>query len=394
MKRALLLALPLLCASALADDTTSPALIKTGDGPAVLVTSQDETTYVPGDDIEAAEYRSPLNAILAFVHDRASADAAAPRVKALLAAQPDQPDLPYETGINVIDRFDCYGSAALKEALAPLFGEDFEDSPELIQFKETLMPMMAAMKAKVEDITRKLEAVNDEAGAAVAAAALKAYPNSTKESNEKLKAALEGIQLDMGDMYKVMAIINSQAADTADAACYAYAHAQQRREGGFPELKAAFLGMILTTDEELPAEIMQSLEPASIIACEQRAAALHAWLTLAANITDKASADAAADWMTAKDAELGVKLGSFWRELSPNVAPGMPQLDGAMEAAVAYLEHASPAWFGSEKLAAHLHYTPVDFDDEPEAEPIEIYDADEEEPTEGYGEDYNEPDGD
>ncbi len=390
MKRALLLALPLLCASALADDTTSPSLVKTGDGPAVLVTSQDETTYVPGDDIETAEYRSPLNAILAFVYDRATADAAAPRVKALLAANPDLPELPYETGIHLIERYDCYGSDALKEALSPLYAEILEESPELLQFKTSVLPLIDEQRAQVEELTRDMEAVSDEASAAKVAATIRSLREKTLERSGKTEAAMSEIKLGMGDMYRVMALLNSRSTDAADRLLYAYAQAQQGREGGYAELKAAFIGTLLNAEEDMPDEILQSLEPAALLACKRQAEALREWLGMAARISDKASADAAADWMTAKNTELGVELGNFWREPSMGIQPGVPQLAGAMDAAIAYLESLDPACFGSGKLAALLHYEPDEADAGPEPEPIEIYDADSEDAGMDADEDYEE----
>ncbi len=82
------------------------------------------------------------------------------------------------------------------------------------------------------------------------------------------------------------------------------------------------------------------------------AAAPREWLTLAATIRDKESADAAADGLMQKSAELGTPLHTSWHDYAARRKNHgcMLQLATVMENVVNYLRCASPAFFGSRKL--------------------------------------------
>ncbi len=302
---------------------------------------------------ERWEYHTPLNGILAFIHDRASADAAAPRVQALLASPEGKgARMPSETAIYLQETCNFHGSEALREALAPVMDEDDRtDSPELRQFKETCLPILDEMAAHINRLADILEAVQDEASAHEAVAALNASPDTVIELEKRLEATAQAIpQGSMADVYRAMAIMNQRLTPSTERLLHAFGHAQTRRESGFPGLEAAFFHALHPTG--LPDEFRQELQPQYLNACEQQAAALREWLTLAATIRDKESADAAADGLMQKSAELGTPLHTIWHDYATRRKNHgcMLQLATVMENVVNYLRCASPAFFGSGKL--------------------------------------------
>ncbi len=322
---------------------------------------------------ERREHHSPLNGILAFIHDRASADAAAPRVKELLASpEGKEAQMPNETAISLQGNYNFYGSAALKAALIPVLDEDDRhDSAELWQFMEHSLPIIDEMTTHINRLADILETVQDEAGASKAAAALKASPDTMKELENRLAAKAQSIPRGgMADIYRAMAIMNERRSPAAERLLHAYGHAQTRRAGGFPELEAAFFHALFPTG--VPEELKPELHPHYLNACEQQAAALREWLSLAAAICDKESADAAADWLTQKSAELGTPLNTCWQDYAKRRKHHgcLLQLSSVMENATTYLRYATPAFFGSEKLEQLLEVNPADFMPVPEVRPL------------------------
>ncbi len=337
-------------------------------GNALPVPADDEVVEIIGNSAasrarQQRQNHSPLNGILVFVYDRATADAAAPRVKELLASpEGKNVEEPLLTLAHVVERMDCYGSDALREALRPVLDErELVDSPELKQFRELALPIVDEMNALTVSITQLLEAVTDKDSAARAAEALSVSYAPMAELSARLQASGEQIRLGMGDMYRVAAIMNERRERIADRFLHAYAHAQSRPGGPFPELAEAIMGEgTADMSEEQQMMMRQQLEPSYLMHCERSANALREWLALASGISDKASADAAADWLEQKSAELGFPSGTCWHDYASNKLYHhcMYQLARVLENTTAYFYYAQPSYFGSEKLKAQFPPAP------------------------------------
>ncbi len=364
MTKALFFTLPLLAACALAESPgleSEPQPIPVEEGAeAVVVVSADDSN--PEDSYEAylgRKFHEPLHAILLFVFDKASADAAAPRVKDLLMAEEGKElRLTDYEELYLYHSFDCFGSTALKEVLTPLLF--YKDSPALQQFRKNFLPLLDGMFDQMAALADELEAVTDEASAARAAAALRAYPEACKEYTTQLDKAFRELRPGMATQYVMAAIIQGYPRATADRFVHAYAHAQGRVEGGFPEQEKALTELMEGGNARF-AVILEELTPENAATNEKLVAALGEWLRVAATIHDKASADAAADWLTQRDAEQGMPLLATWEYARRGLlCPCFSSMDMLMQNLRAYFAYASPAWFGSEKLEAlHKAYLPT-----------------------------------
>ncbi len=341
MLRHILLTLPLFAAVSLAEPAASESAAPTEDSYAA----------------EREEWRrsehNALNAILAFVHNRTSADAAAPRVKALMASPEGKGLKPTgDVALILYFGFQCYGSDALMETLRPLVsGEDklaFE-RPE--RLRRTMTPCMEEMMAQLDGISAKLAQVTDAESEATAIAAAKALPAFIMDMAQRMDTAVEKTQGDtdwtQDDAYIALAVRQLYPQPALDRLLHAYARAPHT-----PALEEALREAWEPLERLCSADFAPAASAGELAKQEALAAALHEWFDVAATITDKSSADAAADWLTKKNAELGRPL----MAISPYYARAqglclcLSALGARLEAADSYLSNARPTYFGSEKL--------------------------------------------
>ncbi len=158
----------------------------------------------PEDDDFAAEMEdfrrsqhNPLNAILAFVHDRASANAAAPRVRALMATPEGKGLRPSgEVGLFLYAGHQCYGSETLMAEIRSLVPEDV-DKPafrraELI--RTTMTPFIKEMMVQLDRISDALAQVKDAESEAAAIALAKTLPACITDMAARMDAAADWLE--------------------------------------------------------------------------------------------------------------------------------------------------------------------------------------------------------
>ncbi len=302
-------------------------------------------------------YHTPMNGILPFIHDKASADAAAPRLKAYVETTERAPEvLMSEHLLLHYYVADCYGSTALREVLAPHLQKYEGDT--LQQYRSTCLPLLKQMSGKMEALATEIETVANEAAAAKAAEAIMDFPDSLCELNKQMEAAAASINPCMNDIYIITAIAMGQTSHALDKLLHAYGHASARREGGFPELTRAV--HLLFTSSGMPERMLANMTPESLAAGEKIKPALGEWLDQAVNVRDTASADAAADWLAKKNAELNGQLTQAMKPAPMGfLCPCVSRLSTLVQDANHYLEYATPAFYGSEKLKALLASAPL-----------------------------------
>ncbi len=348
MKIKLLFALPLL----LAGTASANSLAPTGDA---LPPAQEETAPPLPDSASErlrSEYHNPLHGILSCVYDKTSADAAAPRVKALMAS-PEGANLNPAPEIWLFLYFghNCFGSAELQDALRKLLPENFDSAEKL---RSLAQPFMDELSAHLHSLAECVEQVNDADSEARAAEKLNALPTFMedwcKRADEAVSKGLEGGTSHRDDVYFHMAIVQVQPLPAIDSLRHAYGHACARNKSGFPALTAA----VQRASEPLvqltgnPFSAVNS--PEALAEAERQASAFREWLAVAAGVTDKASAEAAADWLETKNAELGFSL---MRAAGAAMEEGCCctlSLAITMEFADSYLRWATPSFFGSKRL--------------------------------------------
>ncbi len=348
MKTPPLFALPLACGLALAINPVPEPV------PAEASTEQiasAQTEQERQEQFMRDIYHTPFNGIMLFVHDRASADAAVPRLKALLDSQQTAEQL--KLSEHILEHYftqDCYGSSALKELLAPHMQKD--ETATVQQFRATCLPLWQQMDAGMLALAEEIEAVTDEASAARATAALRAFPESISALEEQLQQAMLPLNPSVNEGYLMTAMTMGSTMKVLDRLTSAYGHALAGNKERYPELNAAFRELF--TNAGIPSSMLDRMTPETVAQAEATAAALHEWLTVAATVQDKASADAAADWLEAKLRELGPGFrGAMLFQLSEGFPSlGLARLCGQVVTANYYLRYATPAWFGSEKLKA------------------------------------------
>ncbi len=303
---------------------------------------------VQGEQALRAHYHTPLAGILVFVHNKASADAAAPRVAALLAS-PEGRDavLRHEYLHYLYYRFDCFGSRALQDALVPMLNR--LESPSAREFRRRLRPSLASAYARMEEMTDVLNSVVDDASAKRAAAILRTY--TLKNHHVLIEAttkAQNGLLLTNTD-YQLPLGVRDRAEDRF---YHAWMRLRLRCKDCLSELQQALHFTLADVRVHPPMSAAQQEKRGQILA------AMHEWLDVAAGIHDKASADAAADWLERRNAALGVRLQDVRHEKSEKRESFrcicLEQLTLILEAAHDYLAFATPRYFGSEKLRRQL----------------------------------------
>ncbi len=354
MKPLLLLTLPFVCDLALAISPV-PEPVAAEQTQAVL--SPELTEEERQEQFMRGIYHTPFNGIMLFVHDRASADAAAPRLKLLLDSQPSGEELLHSE--HILEHYftqDCYGSAAFREVLAPHMQKD--ETATVQRFRTDCLPLLQQMNAGMLALAEDIEAVSDKASADKATAAIRAFPESIRELEEQLRQAMQPLEPSITEGYVMTCLNMGPTMKVLDRLIAAYARTLACHRDSYPELAEAFRELF--TNAGMPTTMLDRMTPESFAQAETTTAALHEWLNIAATVRDKASADAAADWLEAKHSELGPMLRS---SMHAQLADSFPSLSLArlsikVRTANYYLQYASPAWFGSEKLEKQLSPIP------------------------------------
>ncbi len=352
MMKSTLLALPLLAAVAAADGTPAPQVITpqntTPEQAAIIAAAQAEVR---------AQQHNPLNAILAFIHDRDSAEAAAPKVKAL-AATPEGKDLrmTHEAILFLFYAHNCFESDALREALVPLLPVQLG---EVEKFRAVVGPILADISAEMDGIAVIISQVRDEASEAKAVARLRALPAFIRERGDRLEAAAGDMAVAKEEyMYYVMATLQGQCQFAADRLMHTYARVQWNSGSSYTQMAEA-----IDAAWQAVAPMLGGTPPPDALAenmnrHEHIAFTVREWVKRARQVKDKAGADALADWMVERSKELGIPLG-LATFIHPDQSCVCTRVLGTvMRGAKAYLHYASPTYFGSEKLQTQMSLDP------------------------------------
>ncbi len=348
-----LLALPLLAAVAAADGTPAPQQVITPQN----MTPEQAAIIAEAQAQVRAEQHNALNAILAFVHSKDAADAAAPRVRALMASPEGKGlRLTHESILFLFYAHNCFESDALRAELTPLLPPQLGD---VEKFRKAVAPMLGELTAKMDRITRMMMHISDEGMEARAAAELRALPEFIMQLGERMDKAAGSIALDKEEnMYYVMAILQGQCQFAADRLLHTYARAQWNSGGSLDELREAFETSWLPVSRMLGGTPAPDFLTENMNRNEHIAYTVREWLKRAAEVKDRESADALADWMVEKSQELGIPLG-----LATLINPGQScvctrVMGTVMRGAKVYLHYATPAYYGSEKLQTQLMLDP------------------------------------
>ncbi len=337
MKAPLIPALALLTGLACANTPAAPA--PSAAEPPAAEQHELSPSGRQADEKARRQYHNALNGLLVFIHDTASADAAAPKIAALLATSEGKKlKLPNFTLISCYS-YDFFASAALKKALLPVL-------PKEPQGLEKLTTLLAEATGHLDAVTAALGEVKD---------------------SDTEKQAIESLQLHLPEAGNALVRANSAATHCAgpsafkahgqpmlalDRLLHAYGHAKGRIPGGCPALADAMDAALREHMEQTAFYDPHEITAENIHRHEAQAAALHEWFGVAAGIHDTATADAAADWLEKKNAELGVRLNSIPDHRIIAESPCLTLLEEAEANIYLYLVNAEAPFFGSGKLAA------------------------------------------
>ncbi len=351
MKHPLLITLPLLATSALANSFGPTEQLPAPEVPPPPAI-QPSCTEPTAEELLRREYHQPLVGLLAFIYDKESADAAAPCVVELLAHTRYVETYELKSLLRRL-RYGCdyYGSSALQEALAAL---QHEESVELQQHMKEAHELYLQVLACEAEYCQLLEAVCDDATATRAAEAMvpfmkrmEAFDAESSALSDKLSDSDDGMR----------AFVFQQKYQLLSRFLHTYGKVQASREGGYPVLKDTLRNILVTAlggeniSQSLTREIDALLADAARNECEQHHAAMREWLRRAATTSNKEEADALADWLEQQRKELEFPLG---RKLRPAYCICREHLEAMVEQANTYMQYAMPGYYGSQKLETQL----------------------------------------
>ncbi len=314
--------------------------------------SVPETEEYQPSERERRLYHNELNAILAFVHNRATADAAAPRIRALMGTPQLKDAEPHlEIWMELYFGHNCFGSSALLEALQAIQPNDFKTAEPL---RVALSPFMDELDETLFALAEIVAGVRDEASEARAIAALKAFPAFFLDWQGRMMTSLAEKPMCETDGWILLAIQGIRPLPQADNLLHAYVSVlhQQPRPALTAAMERAWKPLRKLTHTPFFAEL--TVSELSLRAAQVRA--LHEFVDIAAGIHDKESADAAADWARQKRQELGFPLLELGMSMGRGrcVCHNSLTLGISLRAIIGYFVHAEPAYYGSEKLKALL----------------------------------------
>ncbi len=366
MNNPLLLALPLACGFALAD--TSPTPSSTAEDAYEIVVVDAASASTKRAQREARElrerplYHSPLNSILTFVHDRATADAAVPRVKELLAAAGDaKPQLPENTWLHLYFGHQCHGSTELMAALRTCLPPKLENAE---RYRAAMAPTVQAIADHLDALAATVEQVKDDETEATALKALQELPAALDRITRQAHAAaaeLRDLPLQEEVHPFLRAATNVGHCAAADRLMHAHAHVQKRNLlQSRKELHRAMMKVWMELEGRLGSAYF--FDPPTSLRkvpqSERHAAAIREWLERTASIHDKTSADAAADWLEKRSKKLGTPLTYVSPRVSSCHCLCIMSYAEHMKTIRRWLEYATPAFYGSEKLKSLLQWEP------------------------------------
>lgn len=293
-----------------------------------------------------------LDDVLMFVTDKATADAAAPVAEELLRRNVGR------AGGELLSEYDrallavtsCYGSAALQNALGKLYTPDSQYDALLAPYE----PVLQELAQILDDMSTYLERVQDKASADAAAEMatnVPAYMASLSEKVARLPLQENGeLQRALNRRYQVC--IRPCAARLLRAwgrvaAADVQMFGSSRLLAAMPEVNAALENMDMAADPALIAELT--------LTAERMEPLLENWLKVAAGVKDRASADAAAERLSAIAEQIRMlsinRMGRGYEKDLTNISPRLQMLMMATDRISHRFESTEPEpFYGSEAL--------------------------------------------
>ncbi len=298
-----------------------------------------------------------LSRLLLFISDRESADAAAPKVSALLKGAAPGSIHVDDYDLGMMQAMRCFGSASLQKALEPVIPMlQAGQYPQLEPYKQ----YYEAMWSYMEDLSSTLEGIKDKAAADKAAAMVEEFPPFMLSLLEKAGSLPQSDDATTrAEAYIGRPITRVKAGQLLTA----WGRLQQRSSDfyGSERLQKAMDGLN---------EVMQNLgieaDPEGIGVLAQISHGLvpllREWIAIARTVHDRASADAAAlEFLSLRrrlgSLSQGFPIGGEYEKDLFNICPECELLVHICDHISHYFEREiHPPFYGSATLQAALSH--------------------------------------
>ncbi len=318
----------------------------------------DARTGEPAAVFSIVNTAAPMERILARVHDRASADAAAPAMERLVVDGTCPPGLAAKLSnarvvkvttlmtpaLHVLIAHDCFGSEAMKKALAPLLEES---DPMADGDAARLYSLVLELDAPMQGLAATLNGVQDKAAAEAAVEKVQATTRWLHDWVASAESVPERVEASDDQLSRIM--YRSQVAPGAMLTAWGHLHLRSAEYYGVSALGEA-LAALNRELARVGCDIDAEQAGRGVAVADEIEAALHERIALAASVVDKASADAAAPALKASTQRLKAAV---CRGVTVDVYKFRPLFEllnvNGMNIIVA-LEELEPPFYGSEAL--------------------------------------------
>ena len=247
--------------------------------------------------------QTSLSPILMFVSDRASADAAAPRIHSLLE-QVDRSRVCLTSFDRLLLRCTaCYGSEALQQVMNPFIPPPTQEELEVAKlYQEPLREIWQAM----DDLTVTLQGVNNKKTADAAADMLEAFVPFMVSCSEKLQAVTPSQDdLALSVHAEQMMLYYSNSRPHVARLLQAWGALAMRSPEYYrsERLVNALLG-VRDVLENMNMQVDPDALPGVVTVADKILPLMKQWIAVAALVHDKVSADAASIQLTRLHTEM------------------------------------------------------------------------------------------
>lgn len=307
---------------------------------------------------ETPEDAVSLTPLLMYVADHAGAEAAAPRVAALIEQTPKDKLVIDEFDRMILEATGCYGSAALSKVLAPfLVLPPAEDMPEIAQH----MALLHEMWNMFDQVTQALELVHSAENAEIAANILESFKPFMFTWSQAVSAVAEPEddlakrRLRMAYLVETRPRIGKLLNAWGDLALRSPEYYGSRRlVEGLQDVCDVLENMDMAADPDVM--------PALATTTRNLIPLLNQWVGVISLVRDKDTADAAAPHITRIHAQMSqvmqqASLSRVHEQDLFNVSPRFEVMAHVCDRIMHYLlDEVNPPCFGSEKLQQALQH--------------------------------------
>ena len=307
---------------------------------------------------ETPEDAVSLTPLLMYVADHAGAEAAAPRVAALIEQTPKDKLVIDEFDRMILEATGCYGSVALSKVLAPfLVLPPAEDMPEIAQH----MALLHEMWNMFDQVTQALELVHSTENAEIAANILESFKPFMFTWSQAVSAVAEPEddlakrRLRMAYLVETRPRIGKLLNAWGDLALRSPEYYGSRRlVEGLQDVCDVLENMDMAADPDVM--------PALATTTRNLIPLLNQWVGVISLVRDKDTADAAAPHIARIHAQMAqvMQLAALSRVHEQdlfNVSPRFEVMAHVCDRIMHYLlDEVNPPCFGSEKLQQALQH--------------------------------------